>query len=335
MRCVSNFRYIIHRSHILSYAIGVLLVLGVLSSVRAKTAEAAKIAFMSSRDGNSEIYIMNPDGRKQINLSRNDAEDWDPVWSPDGEQILFVSDRDGPSDLYVMDADGRGVRKVFRTREDRTGPTWSPDGKKIAYVQGSEPDQAIYIATINGGSARKLTDGFMPSWSPDGHEIVFVAGGVQHARLSIFNLRTHTQETLLQNRVPWVVYPTWSASADKIAFSEIDGAFQQGFLSWTKAQLYTVNRDGTGLHQIVADEKAVAMGPTWSPQGDDLIYMDAVIRPGNLSMQLFKTDIHDHNPRQLTHDGSNRDADWFTPTAFEISPSEQLLTTVWGKIKAD
>lgn len=335
MKHISNLRHIIYRSHILSYAIGVLLVLGVLSSIRAKTAEAEKIAFTSSRDGNSEIYIMNPDGSKQINLSRNDAEDWDPVWSPNGERILFVSNRDGPYDLYVMDADGRGVRKVFRSGENRTHPTWSPDGKKIAYVQGEEPNQAIYIATRDGRSARKLTDGFMPSWSPDGHEIVFVSGGVQHARLSIFNLRTHTPETLLQNRVPWVVYPTWSASAEKIAFSEIDGAFQQGFLSWTKAQLYTVNRDGTGLHRIIKDEKAVAMEPTWSPQGDELIYVDAVIHLGNLSMQLFKTDIHDHNPRQLTHDGSNRDADWFTPTAFDASPSERLLTTVWGKIKVD
>ena len=334
MKHISNLSPIIYRSYIRSCAV-VLLVLGAISSVWAQAPPTAKIVFMSSRDGNSEIYTMNPDGRKQINLSRNDAEDWDPVWSPNGEQILFVSNRDGPYDLYVMDADGRGVRKVFKSGENRTGPTWSPDGKQIAYVQGEEPNQAIYIATINGRSARKLTDGFMPSWSTDGHEIAFVSGGVQHARLSVFNLRTHTQETLLQNRVPWVVYPTWSPHGDKIAFSEIDGVFQQGFLSWTRAQLYTVNRDGTGLHQIIKDEKAVAMEPTWSPQGDELIYIDAVIRLGNLSMQLFKTDIHDHNPKQLTHDGSNRDADWFTPTAFDVSPSEQLLTTVWGSIKVD
>ena len=99
--------------------------------------------------------------------------------------------------------------------------------------------------------------------------------------------------------------------------------------------LYTVNRDGTGLHEIVKDEKAVAMEPTWSPQSDQLIHTDVVIRPGQISMQLFKTDIHDRNPMQLTHDGDNHEADWFDPTALDVSPSEQLLTTVWGKIKAD
>ena len=335
MKHISNLRRIIYRSYILSYTLSVLLVLGVLSSVWAKVPTTTKVAFTSYRDGNSEIYTMNPDGSEQVNLSRSNAADANPAWSPDGEQILFVSDRDGLSDLYIMDADGRGVRKVFRNSEYRTSPTWSPDGKQIAYVQGEEPNQAIYIATKDGRSAQKLTDGFMPSWSPDGREIAFVVGGIQHARLSIFNLRTRTKTILLRNKMSWVVYPIWSPRGDKIAFSEIDGAFLQGFLGWSRANLYIVNRDGTGLHKITKDEKAVAMEPTWSPHSDQLIHTDVVIRPGQISMQLFKTDIHDRNPMQLTHDGDNYEADWFDPTALDVSPSEQLLTTVWGKIKAD
>ena len=84
--------------------------------------------------------------------------------------------------------------------------------------------------------------------------------------------------------MPWVVYPTWSPRGDEIAFSEIDGAFHQGFLQWTKAQLYTVNRDGTGLHRIIKDEKAVAMESTWSPDSDQLIHTDFVIRPNQFSL---------------------------------------------------
>ena len=316
------------------YCVGLALVFTHVGRAWAESPATTKIVFMSSRDGNSEIYTMNPDGKKQVNLSRNAAEEWDPVWSPNGEQILFVSNRDGPYDLYVMDADGRGVRKVFKSGGNRTHPTWAPDGKKIAYVQGKEPNQAIYIATRDGRFARKLTDGFMPSWSPDGHEIAFVSGGVQHARLSIFDLRTHTPETLLQNRMPWVVYPTWSPHGDKIAFSEIDGAFHQGFLQWTRAQLYTVNRDGTGLHRIIKDEKAVATESTWSPDSDQLIHTDFVIRPNQFSMQLFKTDIHGRNSVQLTHEGDNNKADWFDPTfAYSVQPQPHLLTTTWGKIK--
>lgn len=195
----------------------------------------------------------------------------------------------------------------------------------------------IYIARINGGSVQKLTDGFISSWSPDGHEIVFVAGGVRHARLSIFSLRTRTTKTLLQNKMPWVVYPSWSPRGNKIAFSKINGAFQQGFLSWSRAQLYIVNRDGTGLHQITKDEKAVAMEPTWSPHNGELIYTDVVTRPAPWTVQLFRTDMSNRRPVQLTDAevGHNYDADWFDPTTLDVSPSEQLLTTVWGKIKLD
>ena len=62
---------------------------------------------------NSEILVMNADGSRQRNLTRNSA-DGDPVWSPDGRNILFVSKRDGYGDIYVMNADGSGQRNLAR-----------------------------------------------------------------------------------------------------------------------------------------------------------------------------------------------------------------------------
>ena len=43
---------------------------------------AGKIAFMSDRDGNDEIYVMNADGSGQTNLTNNAAGDYHPAWSP-------------------------------------------------------------------------------------------------------------------------------------------------------------------------------------------------------------------------------------------------------------
>ena len=45
--------------------------------------------------------------------------------------------------------------------------------------------------------------------------------------------------------------------------------------------------------------------------------------------------MSNRRPVLLTDAGHNYDADWFDPTALDVSPSEQLLTTVWGKIKTD
>ncbi len=65
---------------------------------------------------NSEILVMNADGSRQRNLTRNPAPDTDPVWSPDGRKILFLSKRDGYGEVYVMNADGSGQRNLTRIR---------------------------------------------------------------------------------------------------------------------------------------------------------------------------------------------------------------------------
>jgi len=76
------------------------------------------ILFETNRDGNSEIYVMNPDGSGQTNLTNNPAWDSFPCWSPDGTEIAFESTRDGNNEIYVMDADG----------SDQTNLTNHPDG---------------------------------------------------------------------------------------------------------------------------------------------------------------------------------------------------------------
>lgn len=72
-----------------------------------------KVVFQSSRDGQSEIYVMNSDGKEQTRLTTDPAADTAPAWSPDGAKILFTSLRDGGSPaLYVMNADGSNQTRV-------------------------------------------------------------------------------------------------------------------------------------------------------------------------------------------------------------------------------
>ncbi|HAI09854.1 MAG TPA: hypothetical protein DCM17_11045, partial [Dehalococcoidia bacterium] len=68
--------------------------------------DGAKIAFTSTRDGNSEIYVMNADGTGVVNLTNHPETDFFPSWSADSKKLAFVSQRDGNREIYVMNADG-------------------------------------------------------------------------------------------------------------------------------------------------------------------------------------------------------------------------------------
>ncbi|WP_299764498.1 DUF5050 domain-containing protein [uncultured Dokdonia sp.] len=80
------------------------------------SSDGKKIAFMSDRGGNFEIYVMDIDGTHQKQLTHSAIDDWYPSWSPDGTQIIF-SNATGKDKkdrtIYVMNADGTGIRKLI------------------------------------------------------------------------------------------------------------------------------------------------------------------------------------------------------------------------------
>ena len=134
------------------------------------------ITFESDRDGNREIYSMHADGSAQVNLTNDPADDYDPVWSPDGTQIAFVSNRsEGGQHIFVMNADGSDVTKVT-TLGDSQFPDWSPTGDKIGY--SAEGD--IYVINLADGSETNLTNSpehdEQPKFSPDGQRILWLKG---------------------------------------------------------------------------------------------------------------------------------------------------------------
>ena len=87
--------------------------------------DGTKIAFVSTRDGNNEIYVMNADGSNPTNLTNHSASDLFPIWSPDGTKIAFVSGRDGNAEIYVIDADGANPVNITNNPANDTTPSWS------------------------------------------------------------------------------------------------------------------------------------------------------------------------------------------------------------------
>jgi len=78
----------------------ILAVLRMYDTLPAFSPDGRRIAFVSLRDGNTEIYLINPDGSGLVRLTRNAAADTSPVFSSDGRSIFFSSDRSGRSAIY-------------------------------------------------------------------------------------------------------------------------------------------------------------------------------------------------------------------------------------------
>ena len=74
------------------------------------------VAFVSSRAGNDDIYVVGEDGIKK--LTHDAGDDFDPAWSPDSTRIAFASSRGGDVDLYAMIADGSQVKRLTATKGD-------------------------------------------------------------------------------------------------------------------------------------------------------------------------------------------------------------------------
>lgn len=102
--------------------------------------EGSRIAFISNRDGDFEVYTMNPDGTGVTQITTNTAHELAVAWSPDGTRLAFTSDRElfGNSKLYVMNADGSGETKIS-DRIINSSVDWQP-------LHNRPPDCAMLTA---------------------------------------------------------------------------------------------------------------------------------------------------------------------------------------------
>ena len=154
--------------------------------------DGSRIAFISTRDGNREIYVMNADGTNQQRVTSSSQVEGDIAWSPDGTDLAFarwVEGRSQVSDIYLIRTDGSNERRLTHGPGENKHPSWSPDGRLLAFQSSRSPDgrtsslneSDIYAMNADGTDPRRLTIGpeldWEPEWSPDGKAIVFSSEG--------------------------------------------------------------------------------------------------------------------------------------------------------------
>ena len=281
------------------------------------------ILFETFRDGNLEIYVMNPDGTQPMNLTDDPGSDSGAAWSPDGTQIAFVSRRDDDSEIYTMNADGSDPTNLTRRSGSDYFPVWSPNGTQIAYmsdrgsgiVLDAEPkihpasNLEVFVMDADGTDKINVSDHWAwdgnPSWSPDGDRLVFETTRDSGNGVLLIELEPllgeeiyvvdadGTSPTRISNHPADDAYPTWSPVDGRIVFqSDRDG-------DW---EIYTMNPDGSGQTRLTHNPASDSF-PTWAPGGDWITFHSQ--RDGN-------TEIYRISPlgTGLTRLTSDSEWDW-------------------------
>lgn len=263
----------------------------------------SRIAFVSERDGNKELFVMDYDGHNRRQVTFDAFLNLAPSWSPDKQRLAFVTYREGKDpQIHELDLTTGRRRAIVVLPGLNITPEWAPGGEELAFTTTKDGNAEIYKADKAGRRFERLTNhgaaDLAPTWSPTGREIAFTSdrgGGPQIYLMSAdgSNVRRLTFEGSYNTAAAWSPKGNWIAyvcrddrrilklcliSPDGQQWLQLTtGSSHDESPSWSadgrhvtfsaarngKRDIYMINVDGKGLERLTTNG-TFNDDPAWS-----------------------------------------------------------------------
>ncbi len=265
-----------------------------------------RLAFVTDRDGNPNIFTMNPDGSNPARVTTDSAADTNPSWDRRGWNIFYESTRSSlDPDIYSVDDTG-GAAKAIAVNPgsiDRS-PVSDINGDAIIFETDRDEDSEIYTMEDNGKDPRNLTltpaaEDVDPAVSAS-NKIAFASN--REGNFEIHTMKLDGSDVKRRTAVPTDdeydnLQPDWSPNNSKIAFvSDRDGS----------SDIFVMNSDGSDVRRLT-DDAGSDLNPSWSPDGSQIAFDSD--RDGNREIYVMNAD--GSNERRITNNGvSDSEPSW-------------------------
>lgn len=274
-----------------------------------------KIVFRSviNDSDRGDIFVMNADGTGRRALTSGPADDWLPVWSPDGTRIAFTSNLHGNNEIYIMDEDGGNLTRVTNNPASDRAASWSPDGTQLIFQSDRSGDWEVYRINIDGTGETRLTfmsgPDYVPMWSPDGTRFATYSNHGANSEVVVWqadgsDFVNATQDPGHDSKA------AWSPDSQRLAWS----SGRNG-----NSEIYIMDADGGNIEQVTNDPARDFL-EHWSTDGRYLLIAsdradttpDSSILASNLDIYLY--DLETGEMMRLTdHEGLDHNATMWVP----------------------
>jgi len=263
-----------------------------------------------------DVFLLAVRGTHEAVLVKNPANDFNPIWTPDGNRILFTSDRTGTNGMWILsvvDGNPHGAPVLLRADMGKTWPVRFARGESYfygvqttmqdVYVAELDPETGKVTAPPSQASRRLVGANRWPEWSRDGKFLVFVSnrspGGQDLPALSIRSLETGKQEELYP-RMTFISRLRWSPDGRSILASGRDERGRGG--------LYRIDAQTGDVSPVVqSGGLRFPWECAWSPDGRTIYY--------EMGAGIVARDLGTGQERQIRSDARH----------FALSPDGRFL----------